>query len=68
MPPYLENQLVLIRGSDHDVSVFLGPKLIASHVRCWNTNKDIEGWTASSAPSMRASEITRSKCPDPNSG
>jgi hypothetical protein len=34
--------LVLVRGTDHDVSVFLGPKLVASHLRCWDTNKDIE--------------------------
>jgi hypothetical protein len=42
VPPHLVDQLVLVRGSDHDVSVFLGPKLIASHARCWDTNKDIE--------------------------
>lgn len=42
VPPRLVDQLVLVRGSDHDVSVFLGPKLVASHQRCWDTNKDIE--------------------------
>jgi len=26
----------------HDVSVFLGPKRVASHARCWDTNKDNE--------------------------
>ena len=40
--PRLVDQLVLVRGTDHDVSVFLGPKLVASHQRCWDTNKDIE--------------------------
>ena len=42
VPPRLVDQFVLIRGTDHDVSVFLGPKLVASHVRSWDTNKDIE--------------------------
>ncbi len=42
MPPRLVDQLVLVRGTDHDVSVFLGPKLVASHERSWDTNKDTE--------------------------
>jgi transposase len=42
VPPRLVDQFVLTRGTDHDVSVFLGPKLVASHARCWDTNKDIE--------------------------
>ena len=27
---------------DHNVSVFLGPKHVATHSRCWDTNKDVE--------------------------
>jgi hypothetical protein len=42
VPPRLVDQFVLIRGTDHDVSVFLGPKLVATHARSWETNKDIE--------------------------
>jgi transposase len=42
VPPRLVDQLVLVRGTDHDVSIFLGPKLVASHERCWDTNKDTE--------------------------
>jgi transposase len=42
VPPHLVDQFVLIRGSDHDVSIFLGPKCVASHPRCWDTNKDNE--------------------------
>jgi hypothetical protein len=42
VPPHLVDQGVLVRGTDHDVAVFLGPKRIASHARCWDTNRDIE--------------------------
>jgi hypothetical protein len=42
VPPHLVDQCVLVRGTDHDVSVFLGPKRVASHARCWDTNKDNE--------------------------
>lgn len=42
VPPHLVDQCVLVRGTDHDVSVFLGPKRVASHARCWDTNRDIE--------------------------
>jgi hypothetical protein len=42
VPPHLVDQTVLVRGTDHDVSVFLGPKRVASHARCWDTNRDIE--------------------------
>ena len=36
------DQTVLVRADDHAVSVFLGPKMVATHARCWDTNKDIE--------------------------
>jgi transposase len=42
VPPHLVDQCVLVRGTDHDVSIFLGPKRVASHARCWDTNRDIE--------------------------
>jgi transposase len=42
VPPHLVDQSVLVRGTDHDVAVFLGPKRVASHARCWDTNRDIE--------------------------
>jgi transposase len=42
VPPHLVDQCVLVRGTDHDVSVFLGPKRVASHARCWGINLDIE--------------------------
>jgi len=42
VPPRLVDQTVLIRATDHNVSVFLGPKHVAAHARCWDTNKDVE--------------------------
>jgi transposase len=42
VPPHLVDQTVLIRANDHNVSVFLGPKHLATHARCWDTNKDVE--------------------------
>jgi hypothetical protein len=42
VPPRLVGQTVLVRAHDHNVSVFLGPKHLATHSRCWDTNKDIE--------------------------
>lgn len=42
VPPHLVDQTVLVRANDHSVSVFLGPKQVATHSRCWDTNKDIE--------------------------
>jgi transposase len=41
-PPHLVDQAVLVRANDHAVSVFLGPKMVATHPRCWDTNKDVE--------------------------
>jgi transposase len=42
VPPHLVDQTVLVRANDHNVSIFLGPKHLATHSRCWDTNKDIE--------------------------
>jgi transposase len=42
VPPHLVDQTVLVRANDHNVSVFLGPRHLATHTRCWDTNKDIE--------------------------
>src|SRR3954454_5609264 len=42
VPPHLVDQVVLVRGNDHNVSVFLGPRHLATHRRCWGTNEDIE--------------------------
>jgi transposase len=42
VPPHLVDQTVLVRATDHNVSVFLGPKHVATHARCWDTNKDVE--------------------------
>jgi transposase len=42
VPPRLVGQTVLIRGTDHNVSVFLGDKHIATHSRCWDSNRDVE--------------------------
>lgn len=41
-PPRLVGQTVLVRANDHNVSVFLGPKHVATHARSWETNTDIE--------------------------
>jgi hypothetical protein len=42
VPPHLVDQTVLVRANDHAVSVFLGPKQVATHPRCWDTNRDVE--------------------------
>jgi hypothetical protein len=42
VPPHLVDQTLLVRANDHAVSVFLGPKQVATHARCWDTNRDIE--------------------------
>jgi len=55
VPPHLVDQCVLVRGTDHDVSVFLGPKRVASHARCWDTNKDNELPPTASRPGPKAS-------------
>jgi transposase len=42
VPPHLVDQVVLVRGDDHQVSMYLGPKLVATHPRSWDVNKDVE--------------------------
>lgn len=42
VPPHLVDQVVVVRGDDHHVSMYLGPKLVATHPRCWDVNKDVE--------------------------
>jgi transposase len=42
VPWRLHGQSVSVRGSDIDVRVFLGPKCVAEHRRCWHTGCDIE--------------------------
>jgi transposase len=42
VPWRLVGQLVLVRANDETVSVFLGSKQVARHVRCWSVNETIE--------------------------
>jgi transposase len=42
VPPRLIGQTVLIRANDTAVSLFLGPKQVALHRRCWGVGEDIE--------------------------
>ncbi|MCG5052800.1 MAG: IS21 family transposase [Myxococcales bacterium] len=51
VPPHLVDQVVLVRGDDHQVSMYLGPKLVATYPRSWDINKDIED------PSHRAKAL-----------
>jgi transposase len=41
VPWWLVSQTVLVRGSDDTVQVFLGPKRVAVHQRCWGSGQDI---------------------------
>jgi len=40
VPSRLVGQSVLVRGSGDEVSIFLGPKQIARHRRCWEIGQD----------------------------
>jgi transposase len=42
VPWHLEGQRTIIRGNDTRVRVFVGPKCVAEHERCWDTGSDIE--------------------------
>lgn len=42
VPPHLVDQTVLVRANDHSVSIFIGPKQVATHTRSWDTNRDVE--------------------------
>lgn len=41
VPWRLVSQQVLVRANDHCVAVFLGPKQVALHQRCWDIGQDI---------------------------
>jgi transposase len=40
VPSRLVGQSVLVRGSDDTISIFLGPKQVAAHPRCWGIGED----------------------------
>ena len=42
VPPRLVSQTVLVRSNDEQVAVFLGPRQVALHARCWGSGEDIE--------------------------
>lgn len=42
VPWRLVSQSVLVRANDEEVSVWLGPKRVAVHPRCWSAGEDIE--------------------------
>jgi transposase len=42
VPPQLVGQSVVVRANDDAVAVFLGPKQVAMHRRCWDIGQDIE--------------------------
>ena len=42
VPWRLASQQVIVRADDEWVSVFLGPKCVAQHRRCWDVGQDIE--------------------------
>jgi transposase len=42
VPWRLVGQTVLVRANDEAVTIFLGPKQVAAHRRCWGVAQDIE--------------------------
>jgi hypothetical protein len=40
VPPRLVGQSVVVRGTDSEVSIFLGPKQVAHHQRSWGIGED----------------------------
>lgn len=42
VPWYLEGQRATLRGTDQRVRVFIGPKCVAEHDRCWTIGADVE--------------------------
>ena len=42
VPPRLVGQTVLIRANDEVLAIYLGPKQVALHKRCWDIGQDIE--------------------------
>jgi transposase len=59
VPPRLVAQTVLVRANDEQVAVFLGPKQVARHQRCWDAGLDIEH------PSHRARALERKRATSP---
>jgi transposase len=51
VPPRLVGQSVIVRANDDAVGIFLGPKQVALHQRCWGIGEDIE------APSHRVAAL-----------
>ncbi len=41
-PWHLEGQRATLRGNDDRVRIFIGPKCVAEHARCWDTAQDVE--------------------------
>ena len=42
VPYRLVHQQMIVRANDEWVSIYLGPKCIAAHRRCWDSGKDIK--------------------------
>jgi transposase len=42
VPWRLVGQQVIVRANDEAVAIFLGPKQVALHARCWDVGQDIE--------------------------
>lgn len=42
VPPSLVSQSVVVRANEDWVRVFLGPKEVAAHPRCWRVGEDLE--------------------------
>lgn len=42
VPWRLVSQQVVVRGNDDSVAIFLGPKQVALHQRCWDVGQDIK--------------------------
>jgi hypothetical protein len=42
VPPALVSQSAVVRANDDTLRVFLGPKEVARHPRCWGVGQDIE--------------------------
>ena len=42
VPSRLVGQSVVVRGNDTEVSIFLGPKQVARHRRCWEIGQDVK--------------------------
>lgn len=42
VPPRLVGQTVVVRANDDSVAMYLGPKQVAEHHRCWEIQQDIE--------------------------